>query len=419
MSSNSINQTSNFNNKEGQNKDKSGQISLHQANNANKNDNPDDKKSNQMNLHNNPDNNDDQNDKENIINKIDQRLGEYYNWLGKNDYFDREGNGKFKTWCEDNGFEKYDINDVKEELQGKLKDCAFLDYDSSFPLPTNYSYKNNDKERTVAMFEILKNIVNNDNHEWWDLNNPFSGKNDDTIVTPSDCSYSDAIPMYKIGYLEYILEAFPELKKHNDTFIEKKLGFVSDEKEKEFNKTSSSSSEIKEIIKRTLAYVNSTVILGSGNRNVVPNREEKEVKEFTEKEIKRRKELIIRMRRQAEVSKIFEGRCSLETIYEKWDLKDEACITRDMFYDSDEFYISQMERLEDPELPLYNCNLLILTANLTKASRIGNCNELCSLFLYHLWKKYGNKFKRLELVKYNRDIDHVFCILNRKEDSCL
>eukprot|EP01084_Bolivina_argentea_P282797 484172_1 len=93
-------------------------------------------------------------EEEGLIDKIDKALKEYYKQRGKNNYYNSKGDGIFKVFCNDNGFED---DDVKEELQANNgDDCTLTDFDDNFP--SNKTFANND-DKCNEILRILKQIA--------------------------------------------------------------------------------------------------------------------------------------------------------------------------------------------------------------------------------------------------------------------
>eukprot|EP01084_Bolivina_argentea_P182499 315036_1 len=88
---------------------------------------------------------------------LDQRdilLGKYYSVMGRNDYYDDNGIGKFKSFC-------HDDNNIM---------AGFADIDSNFPLTQNIEYDDildqKEKEEMIKMeekeiFKIVKYLFDN------------------------------------------------------------------------------------------------------------------------------------------------------------------------------------------------------------------------------------------------------------------
>eukprot|EP01084_Bolivina_argentea_P145458 254951_1 len=97
-----------------------------------------------------------------IIDKIDRLLEAYYKFHKRNDYKNADGIGKFKQFCDDNGFEE---NDIADEMQAPPDDCMLVDFDKDenenniFPLYDTY---NNEKEKQSAILEVI-NYMNTNN----------------------------------------------------------------------------------------------------------------------------------------------------------------------------------------------------------------------------------------------------------------
>eukprot|EP00483_Globobulimina_turgida_P012264 UN12286 len=95
-----------------------------------------------------------------IIDQIDRVLEEYYKSFKRNDYKNADGIGKFKKYCDDNGFEE---NDISEEMKAPPDDCMLVDFDKNdgkniFPLNGAFD---TEKDRQIAILAILNYIYQN------------------------------------------------------------------------------------------------------------------------------------------------------------------------------------------------------------------------------------------------------------------
>eukprot|EP01083_Nonionella_stella_P060185 157301_1 len=90
------------------------------------------------------------------LTQIDEGLSRYYASLGRNDYFNDEGIGKFTEFCELHGFEDDGVEDELEEMEG----CLYLGFDNDFPYNDEYQQKD-DHEKQAFMFEIFKKLHEN------------------------------------------------------------------------------------------------------------------------------------------------------------------------------------------------------------------------------------------------------------------
>eukprot|EP01083_Nonionella_stella_P152364 488298_1 len=86
-----------------------------------------------------------------LAHKIDDALEKYYIAMGRTDYKNEDGTGKFYEWMEENG---YDDEDIEEQLNEDYD----LDYDDpDFPLSDDIK---DDSDRIKAIRDIVRNIVN-------------------------------------------------------------------------------------------------------------------------------------------------------------------------------------------------------------------------------------------------------------------
>eukprot|EP01084_Bolivina_argentea_P128853 227682_1 len=79
--------------------------------------------------------------------QIDAGLSRYYT-TKRVKYFDEQGIGKFKEWCEVNG---YDTDGVQAELDQDPSECCLVEFDEDFPT------KKKGDERTNLIFDVIKN----------------------------------------------------------------------------------------------------------------------------------------------------------------------------------------------------------------------------------------------------------------------
>ena len=81
-------------------------------------------------------------------------LGNYYLMMGRNDYYSKNGRGKFTKWFI---FQEFDIEDMEDEMDpGNIDDCSYLDFDDNFPL--ELISKEDETERRLQQFEIMQRI---------------------------------------------------------------------------------------------------------------------------------------------------------------------------------------------------------------------------------------------------------------------
>eukprot|EP01084_Bolivina_argentea_P162845 283353_1 len=92
----------------------------------------------------------------NEFQKIDSRLKLYYESVGRNDYVDANGIGKFLQFSIDNGFNEEDIND--ELNVDDPADCMYIEFDDNFPLSQDI---NGEAEQQNEILKIIKNCYEN------------------------------------------------------------------------------------------------------------------------------------------------------------------------------------------------------------------------------------------------------------------
>eukprot|EP01084_Bolivina_argentea_P290950 499948_1 len=96
---------------------------------------------------------DDSDDELGVFKKLDDALKLYYENVGRTDYVNNDGIGKFLQFATDNGLEEDDIDDELGEFVDAA-DCIYIDFDDDFPFESNFDDENKRKE---AMFKILQN----------------------------------------------------------------------------------------------------------------------------------------------------------------------------------------------------------------------------------------------------------------------
>mmetsp|Transcript_43958 Transcript_43958/g.39186 ORF Transcript_43958/g.39186 Transcript_43958/m.39186 type:complete len:336 (-) Transcript_43958:47-1054(-) len=96
------------------------------------------------------------------INKIDDGLSEYYEAMGRDDYYDEDddGKGKFDAWCDDNGFEE--DGDLEEDLTCPPADSAIpeaFDKDGVCRFPFEDPQPEEEEEKQERIMKIIRNIL--------------------------------------------------------------------------------------------------------------------------------------------------------------------------------------------------------------------------------------------------------------------
>eukprot|EP01084_Bolivina_argentea_P270780 460513_1 len=87
-----------------------------------------------------------------FLEKVDKAFSRYYEMNGVRDYFEEDGEGKFKIFCEENGIE--DEEAINDELGAGAEDCILVEFDEDdFP-----GIANADDEKE-AIFEVIKECV--------------------------------------------------------------------------------------------------------------------------------------------------------------------------------------------------------------------------------------------------------------------
>jgi len=86
---------------------------------------------------------------EDTIGRIDVALDRYYKIHKREDYFDADGNGLFKKFCDENGFD--DGETINEEMEETAEDCQLTGFDEDFPGVDASDAKTRDEQ----IFEIL------------------------------------------------------------------------------------------------------------------------------------------------------------------------------------------------------------------------------------------------------------------------
>eukprot|EP01083_Nonionella_stella_P227268 806494_1 len=94
------------------------------------------------------------------IDQMDTALENYYKSLGRDDYRNEDGDGKFKLYCDNNGFAN---GDMEEELGPnstmEASQCLFVDFDQGPDgVPLDDNGITSDEERLIAVLNLLKHI---------------------------------------------------------------------------------------------------------------------------------------------------------------------------------------------------------------------------------------------------------------------
>eukprot|EP01084_Bolivina_argentea_P263320 445635_1 len=126
--------------------------------------------------------------------RIDKALGQYYENMGRNDYYDEDDHkkeyGKFMKFVKDEDFDEYDI-------QSELKianECMYTEMDDNFPLD-NDQQQNQNSSREQQIFNIIKHCYINGtppNTNRNDNNSIQSIPNTNAIQLPQIISNSDS-----------------------------------------------------------------------------------------------------------------------------------------------------------------------------------------------------------------------------------
>ena len=90
-------------------------------------------------------------DSDALIDQMDKCLSRYYKQLNRKDYFNEQGIGKFKEYCDVNSFE-----DIPDEMEVQLDENMLIDFDDEFPFQNNIEPEN----KQEAIYEILNKCMN-------------------------------------------------------------------------------------------------------------------------------------------------------------------------------------------------------------------------------------------------------------------
>lgn len=90
--------------------------------------------------------------RETAFSKLDDSLAAYYEDMGRDDYYDEDGKGKFIEFVEINGF---DEDQMEDQLGHNVEamECLYLEMDENFPLKNSYKTT---EQRNVAIFNVLQ-----------------------------------------------------------------------------------------------------------------------------------------------------------------------------------------------------------------------------------------------------------------------
>eukprot|EP01084_Bolivina_argentea_P048752 89771_1 len=89
--------------------------------------------------------------------QLDTAMNSYYISVGRNDYYDKNKNGKLSTYCKSNGI---DLDDIVDELKYDPLDCLLVDFDETFPFHSSHSIKTK-KDSTLIKYDIIKYCYEN------------------------------------------------------------------------------------------------------------------------------------------------------------------------------------------------------------------------------------------------------------------
>eukprot|EP00484_Ammonia_sp_Unknown_P013956 CAMPEP_0197076374 /NCGR_PEP_ID=MMETSP1384-20130603/212084_1 /TAXON_ID=29189 /ORGANISM="Ammonia sp." /LENGTH=559 /DNA_ID=CAMNT_0042515227 /DNA_START=28 /DNA_END=1707 /DNA_ORIENTATION=+ len=93
------------------------------------------------------------------VDSINAALAKYYQLMGAGDRYNKDGDGLFKDWCEENGMDDEQLQEEFETLQQESNDCLLLDFDDDFPLQPNQQHLQDD-DRRAAIAKIMLNWEN-------------------------------------------------------------------------------------------------------------------------------------------------------------------------------------------------------------------------------------------------------------------
>eukprot|EP01084_Bolivina_argentea_P213358 362376_1 len=129
-----------------------------------------------------------------IIDKLDNALQMYYKQLNKE--YMNDGVGKFKAFCDENGFEEDDIN--TEMAMENAEDCVLVDFDEEFPLDIPID---DDDLKNQKIFDILTHCYKKGkppcNEESTQPNRHHKEPNDIDVENISDEIINEAKDLYK------------------------------------------------------------------------------------------------------------------------------------------------------------------------------------------------------------------------------
>merc|ERR1712079_377881 len=82
------------------------------------------------------------------IDQVDKALARYFFKQGSYDYFDDDGEGIFKAFCDENAF---DADVIEEELDNIASECMLIDVDED-----NFPFTKEPGDRDQAVYDVLK-----------------------------------------------------------------------------------------------------------------------------------------------------------------------------------------------------------------------------------------------------------------------
>eukprot|EP01084_Bolivina_argentea_P033856 62603_1 len=143
--------------------------------------------------------------------RIDHGLSEYYQSLGRTDYFNQNGIGKFSEFIQENGFEN---EDVDEEFHLDLNDCCLIEFDDNFPFDDQLKHKD---QQTKDEF-VFKLLIQYYNGQRMHMHNEMlcNGMDCVSLKAISKFNFCSSVDENIYGIKNILKHFFHLLSQHND-----------------------------------------------------------------------------------------------------------------------------------------------------------------------------------------------------------
>ncbi len=136
----------------------------------------------------------------NKIQQIDELLKVYYELNHKHDYLDENGIGRFKSYCDDNGFDDDSLLDEFSDAD----DCMLTGFDDTFTCPDGT------EKESLYLFNLLKDFYDNPENIRKYQNNYYSSND---LTLDIDNITDKNIKFAKVKYNQEVIKEFDSFSK--------------------------------------------------------------------------------------------------------------------------------------------------------------------------------------------------------------